>query len=51
MAPAFGASPALLAQMAERMAARTQFAEEVASAMTRRTVGEIVLVISQDLPW
>ena len=32
-----GASPALLAHMAERMADRTQFAEERASATTRRT--------------
>ena len=37
MAPDLGASPALLAQMAERMAAGTQFTEEVASATTRRT--------------
>ena len=37
MAPDSGASPALLAQMAERVAARTQCAEKVASGTTRRT--------------
>ena len=37
MAPDLGASPALLAQIAERVAARTQCAEKVASGTTRRT--------------
>ena len=37
MAPDSGASPALLEQMAERVAARTQYAEKVASGTTRRT--------------
>ena len=38
VAPDSGASPALLAQMAERVAARTQCAEKVASGTTRRTI-------------
>ena len=37
MAPDTGASPSLLAEMAERMAAGTQHTEEVASGAERRT--------------
>ena len=50
MAPDPGASPSLLAEKAERMAAGTQHTEEVASGAERRNVGEVVLVISPDTP-
>ena len=50
MAPDSGASPALLAQMAERVAARIQCAGKVASGKRDVQVGEVVLVISTDTP-